>query len=287
MSQEHVRMAFERWHAAATAGVDMMQALRSICAPNCILHLQNGDSGPQAMADPVITQMNALFPDLDINIEHVITMPDLLLVQVTMSGRPSLIFQIARRRRVFHSAGAILARVNEQALIEEVWAYLNPNASLTFPPQSHLVRPEPARAEPGTEEDAEAVLAQWRQAATGPEFLARLLAQADPGCVVHATNGDVGGPALVEMQFAVLHAAFPDLQVTFEPGFVADDVCVAQFRLEGTHRGALGIAPASGARVASTGAIVGRVTEHRLVRELWVYLAPGMALVFPPGQQGG
>lgn len=56
---------------------------------------------------------------------------------------------------------------------------------------------------------------------------------------------------------------------------------IVQFTFDGTQRGALGIAPARGARVQSTGAIIARVTRDRQVQEMWVYLAPGMRLFFP------
>jgi hypothetical protein len=51
--------------------------------------------------------------------------------------------------------------------------------------------------------------------------------------------------------------------------------------LQGTHRGQLGILPPTGRRVESTGAIAARadITGHAM--ELWLYLAPGMGLMFP------
>ena len=125
------------------------------------------------------------------------------------------------------------------------------------------------------------MLQRWARATTGAEFLDAILDSAAPGCVVHATNVDVGGTALVEAQFHIVQSAFPDLTVSFMPGYVVGDRLVAQFTFDGTQRGWLGIAPPSGSRVQSTGAIVARVTADRRVQEMWVYLAPGIGLFFP------
>jgi len=122
---------------------------------------------------------------------------------------------------------------------------------------------------------------RWQRATTGAELVDSILASALPECLVHATNSDLGRPTLVEEHFRIVLAAFPDLVVAFDEGFVSDDRLIVQFILDGTQRGALGIAPASGARVQSTGAIVARVTADQRVQELWLYLAPAMGLLFP------
>ena len=119
------------------------------------------------------------------------------------------------------------------------------------------------------------------RATTGAEFLDRIIASAAPTCLVHATNTDLGGIDLVESQFHIVQAAFPDLRVVFEDGFVIGDRLVCQFQFDGTQRGWLGIAPPGGARVQSRGAIVARVDLDRRIEEAWVYLAPGMGLIFP------
>ncbi len=280
MSREHVQAAFERWHQAATAGADLLVAIRGISAPDAVFHLQNGEDGDAASTDEQAAQARALYPDLAIEIEHVVTTEDRLLVQVTLSGAPALVFQIARGRRRFHAVGAVVARVNEHAELTEVWAYINPAAMLAFPPQSRNALAPTPLAQPGTEEDAAGVKQDWARAATGREFLERILASAAPDCIVHATNADIGGLALLEAQFHVVHSAFPDLTVSFEAGFVVGDRLVSQFTFDGIQRGWLAIAPPRGSRVQSRGAIVARVGEDRRIFEMWVYLASGMGLIF-------
>ena len=201
-----------------------------------------------------------------------------------MSGTPSLIFRIARGRRVFHANAAVVARVNERAELAEMWSYVNPGAVLAFPSHRRAVPPDPSGV-PGNEADALAVALQWERAVAWPELLEQVLASALPECVVHGTNADLGDVSLLEDHFRITHTAFPDLTVRFEPGFVAGDRLISQFTLDGTQQGWLGIAPPSGARVQSTGAIVARVTAERRVQELWIYLAPGMGLIFPRTDQ--
>ncbi len=281
MSIEHVRSAFERWHDAALEGEDLLSAVHGVCAPGVVIHMQNGEHGDRAATESQTSQARALYPDLAVEIEQVGYTDDRMLVQVRLSGTPSLVFRVARGRRVFGAIGAAVARVNEQAEIIELWSYLNSGAMLTFPPQSRPVPPSEPDHAPGTEEDASAVMAQWHRARTGAEFLDAILASATRDCLVHATNTDDGTTALVESQFHTVQAAFPDLTVAFEFGYVTGDRLVAQFTFDGTQRGWLGIAPPSGSHVQSTGAIVARVTSDRRVQEMWVYLAPGIGLFFP------
>lgn len=40
---------------------------------------------------------------------------------------------------------------------------------------------------------------------------------------MRSTNTDVGGLAVLDSQFRIVMAAFPDLTVSFEPGFVRRD----------------------------------------------------------------
>ncbi|MFA7249538.1 MAG: ester cyclase [Dehalococcoidia bacterium] len=281
MGLEHVRAAFERWHALASAGGDLITAAGAVCAPTCLYHAQNGESGGREITIAQTVQARAMYPDLAIDLDHVITTEDRLLVQITMRGTPAIVFRAVAERRVFDSIGAVVARVNEHAEIVEIWPYLNPGAMLTFPPLASSAAPPAPVAVPGSEADAAVVATEWATAATGPELLERILRSAAADCLVHATNADVGSLALLEAHFAIVQAAFPDLTVAFEPWFVAGDRPITQFTLDGTQRGALGIAPPGEARVQSTGAIVGRVDLDRRVRELWIYLAPGMGLIFP------
>ncbi|MGE3855338.1 MAG: ester cyclase [Dehalococcoidia bacterium] len=281
MTPDPARTAFERWYGAALAGQDLLGAVHGICAPDCVIHMQNGEDGDRAATETQTSQARALYPDLAIEIDDVITTGHRMLVQVSVTGTPSLVFRIARGRKVFGAIGAVVADVNDRAEIIELWAYLNPGAMLTFPPASRPpLPPEPDDA-PGTEEDAAAVLAQWKRARTGSEFLDAVLATATRDCLVHATNTEVGTTALLESQMHVVQAAFPDLTVEFSEGFTVGDRLVAQFTFDGTQRGWLGIAPPSGSRVQSTGAIVARVPAERRVQEMWVYLAPGIGLFFP------
>lgn len=160
MSLEHVRMAFERWHNAANEGVDLLSAFQTICTPDCINHMQNGDDGTTADAESYRVQGRSLYPDLALEIDNVTMTDDRMIIQMTVSGTPSLIFRIARGRRVFSASAAVIGRVNDHGEVVEVWPYLNPGAMLTFPPVSHPAPPPIPDGLPGTEADAQVVLAQ-------------------------------------------------------------------------------------------------------------------------------
>lgn len=281
MSPDPGRAAFDRWYGAALAGQDLLSAVHGVCAPDCVIHMQNGEDGDRNATDVQTSQARVLYPDMAIEVDDVITSGHRLLAQVNVSGTPSLVFRIARGRKVFGAIGAMVAIANDAGEIQEMWPYLNPGAMLTFPPASNLpLPPEPAH-NPGDEDDAETVLTQWKRARTGAELLEAVLASATPDCRTHMTNMDVGTTALLESHMHITQAAFPDLTVSFDPGFVVGERLIAQVRFEGTQRGWLGIAPPSGLRVQSTAAIVARVTADRRVQEMWVYLAPGMGLFFP------
>lgn len=281
MSPDPARMAFDRWHGAALAGQDLLSAVHGAVAAGGVIHMQNGRDGDRSATETQTTQARALYPDLAVELDEVVTSGHLLLAQVSVSGTPSLVFRVARGRKVFRAIGALVAIATDEGEIGEMWPYLNPAAMLTFPPASNLPLPPEPCHDPGVEEDGEAVLAHWQRARTGAELLDTVVASATPDCRTHMTNNDVGTTALLESHMHITQAAFPDLTVSFEPSFTIGDRLVAQLRFEGTQRGWLGIAPPSGKRAQSTGAIVARVTAGRRVQEMWVYLAPGMGLFFP------
>jgi len=142
MSIEDVRAAFERWHAAASSADEILAAVNTVCADDCVMHLQNGEIGTREIAMLQASQARALYPDLSIDIEHVITTDDRLVAQISMSGTPSLVFRLAQGRTTFHANGAVIARVNDRAEIVEIWQYLNPGAILTFPPSAVILAPD-------------------------------------------------------------------------------------------------------------------------------------------------
>jgi EmrB/QacA subfamily drug resistance transporter len=89
-----------------------------------------------------------------------------------------------------------------------------------------------------------------------------------PGFVLHGVDGDAAGPELAKQTIGRWRAAFPDLRVTIDEQFAADDVVVTRHRYGGTHVHDLDGLPATGRRAEISGVTITRVDGDRIV-EAW------------------
>ena len=98
-----------------------------------------------------------------------------------------------------------------------------------------------------------------------------------PDCVIHINgspepNLSLGG--FKEMVSGLL-GAFPDLRVTVEDQIAAGDKVATRWTAEGTNSGPFGPVPATGRRVQTSGLILDRVVDGKVVErwEQWDQMA--------------
>jgi predicted ester cyclase len=98
------------------------------------------------------------------------------------------------------------------------------------------------------------------------------------------------GPELFKRTVSMYRTAFPDLRLTIEDAFGADDKVVVRWRCGGTHRGDLhGLAP-TGAEAVVTGMSIDRYEDGKIV-ETWsewdnLGLARQIGAAPPEGSRG-
>ena len=86
------------------------------------------------------------------------------------------------------------------------------------------------------------------------------------GCVYHAAAGDMDVAGFKARQ-EVLLGAFPDTRLTVEDSIAEGDRVASRFTIRATHRGELqGIAP-TGKATTTTGIIISRCEQGRVVEE--------------------
>jgi steroid delta-isomerase-like uncharacterized protein len=147
-----------------------------------------------------------------------------------------------------------------------------------------------------SQQKAEAIAARYAQARNTRD-LALLDEIYDSQVVVHdcAAPQDILGLDALKSYYERSHAAFPDLQCTFDEVRAAGDEIIFRWTIEGTHAGPgplPGLAP-SGKHVRFSGLALERVQEGRIVEE-WVYFnlldvvqQLGFAVVPPEISSGG
>jgi steroid delta-isomerase-like uncharacterized protein len=98
-----------------------------------------------------------------------------------------------------------------------------------------------------------------------------------PDCVIHINGGpdpnlDLNG--FKEMMGGLL-MAFPDLRLTIEDQIVAGDKVATRWTAEGTNTGTFGPVPATGRRVHTSGLILDRIVDGKVVErwEQWDQMA--------------
>jgi steroid delta-isomerase-like uncharacterized protein len=88
----------------------------------------------------------------------------------------------------------------------------------------------------------------------------------DPDFVIHVPEDHRGVDGLLDMVGA-FRSALPDLEVTVDHQFAADDYVASRFTVRGTHDGALFGVPPTGREVAMTGIAVSRCEDGRIAEE--------------------
>jgi predicted ester cyclase len=99
---------------------------------------------------------------------------------------------------------------------------------------------------------------------------------------VYLGNGDVGGGQVLEGLFARIAQGLPDISLEIDKVIFSGDRVVVLFTMSGTHLGPIGVWPASGRTLPSTGALIARANRQSQASELWAYVAPGYAITLPP-----
>ncbi|MEX2373000.1 MAG: nuclear transport factor 2 family protein [Dehalococcoidia bacterium] len=275
------RAAHERFVQMAKHTPDLFSALRSILAPDCRVHVQNGDTVTPAASEPHAMFASRAFPDMAVTLGDVSFPGDRMVLQFDMDGRvgPGVPFLTPGEHFVGH--GCSVGRVGASGFIDELWMYLNPGLAFIFPPTGAQVAAPPA--DDAGQEQATALYGEWLRRAEADGDLVRAIASTmAPEGVVHLGNGDVGGAHVLHDLFARILDGIPDLTISIEDVLLDDSRVLAQFSMSGTHLGAVGPWPATGRTLPSLGALIARADRNAQAAELWLYVAPAYSLVLPP-----
>lgn len=264
---------------------DLVEAMNRVLDPAAPVHLQNGE-----IVTPVVSREHSgaashMFPDLEVEIEESLFPDDRIVVRVRMTGTAQQRAPFAPRGGPLDVTGAFIARVTPQLTISELWSYLNPGFPFAFPPRGIQLKPPPRDG--AGEASARALYESWVQSAEAGEDFVRSVSTslADDG-VVHLGNGDTtDGAGLLEL-FTRIAQGIHDLTVEIEDVIFDGAVVIAPFRMSGVHGGRLGMFPPTGRILPSTGALLARADLDGRAAEVWICLAPGYALTFPPGRRG-
>ncbi|MCK9486336.1 MAG: nuclear transport factor 2 family protein [Dehalococcoidia bacterium] len=277
---------FRAFLARAEAERDLFTAYVGGMEPDCRIYAENGElHHPQHMWEMAQTS-HALFPDLTAEVERARFVEDRVIMQLTFTGTSSAdpalegVYGVVGGLPVLTRC-AVVAVPNERLRLTEVWNYLNVAFSITFPGGGIHETPPP---EDGAGiQEARALYRSWADRVhAGDDFVSAVVASFAPGAVVHLGNGDdVRAPKMLHL-FEVLAASMPDLTMEVETVLPSDDGLVVQFTMSGTHTGTLGPYEASGREMPSRGMVIARPDRLGRTAELWLYVAPMMAVAMPP-----
>ncbi len=285
MTAEHPRILFEAWLALASEGGDFLSTVGAFTALDAVVHLQNGVQGDSNTIEMQTRAVRMMFPDLVIELDRVLFLPEHLVVQSVMTGTitgvlPHTASLAGQPMRTF---SMLVGRVNEEGRFSELWTYFNAGAAAIFPVAPELVTaPLPASPHrPGTEAQARALFEEWAQHAQSGDLVSALIAIAQPDCMVYATNGAVGNLPLLMEQVAIIERAYPDLAMEVEGVLFAEDRVIIQLVMSATHTGRLGAWEPTGRQVRFTSAIMIGVAESGRASAIWPMFSPGAPLIFP------
>jgi len=130
---------------------------------------------------------------------------------------------------------------------------------------------QPDRRGEVTEEQAQAILSQYREARNTADLdlLDEIYAS---DVVVHDYSApeDIRGLDALKSFYAESHAGFPDFRIRFDDVLVAEDQIVSRWTIEATHTGTLRGMPPTGRHVTFSGVAIDRIEGGKVVEE-WVY----------------
>lgn len=143
--------------------MDLGEFLVSVSHPSVVVRTPNGQVGGQELIRDYTGYLKVAFPDLEMEVDHLAVMGDRVVLQFTLEGKHSgpLGF-ILPTQRVVRAPAALIARVDEDELIHELWAYLNmavalvgqidatfPGVATPFPGTGLVGFPLPPQTPPG------------------------------------------------------------------------------------------------------------------------------------------
>ncbi len=274
------RAFFGAFLARASRAEEALAVLEEFMAPDCRVHSQNGDIQTPAQSRAQSFAARSVFPDLMVEVDHVLFPDDRVIVQLRMTGSvpPGTPFLAPGP---FTSLGSVVGLVDQDLQLQELWPYLNPGFAFSYPPSGLAEAPPPPDGAGAAE--ARALYDSWVHAAeAGTDFITAVGATFAPDGVVHPGNGDVGRVDALHKTFAAVVRGLPDLSLSIDDAIVCDGRVVVQFSMSGRHDGLLGLYPPTGRVLPSRGMLVGRANRQGLLAELWVYIAPGYSITFPP-----
>lgn len=279
--------AYVREFLRAGSEVDLFTAYVGSMEPDCRIYAENGEvHGPRDMQRTAMTS-RLLFPDLTAEVDRTFCLEDRVVMQLTFTGRgtadPAVagLYGLTPGFAVFTRC-AVVCIPNEQLRLGEVWNYLNPAFPLTIPAEG--VHETPPPDDGAGIEEARALYRAWAERVqAGDDFVSAVVASLAPAAVIHLGNGDDGHAASLIRMFEVLGAAMPDLDMEVETVLPGDGLLMVQFIMSGTHVTDLGPYPATGRVMPSRGMVLARPDRQGRAAELWLYLAPMMALAFESG----
>jgi hypothetical protein len=278
---DRTRSFWSRFLATADQHDGVLEAIAAVMAPGVRIHLQNGEIGDAVLSNRHIALSAAAFPDMVVDVDDVLFPDDRLVIQVRMSGHAGPGIPFLQPGHPFTVLGCVIGRIDEALKIEEMWTYVNPGFAFAFPP-SGLQRPDPPSDGAGVA-DARLLYETWvARAERGEDFVSAIAATIAPDAAVHIGNGDVGGAQLLRDLFASIVAGLPNLSLVIDDVILYHDRVVVQFTTSGTHRGPLGIYPATGLTLPGRGCIIAAANRAGQAVRLWAYVAPGYALTLPP-----
>jgi predicted ester cyclase len=262
---------------------DLIEALLNALEPGARVHAQNGE---------VVTPQHSLehsrfaesaFPDMELEVEDAWFPDDRVVARVRIFGTASGKVLFFRPGVKFDVSGAIIGRVTSELRLSEVWSYLNPGFSFSFPPRGVHRRPPPPDG--AGEEAARALYQTWlERAEAGDDFVRSLALSLAPDGVVHLPNRDTGGRESLVDLFRRLNRGLRDIEIEIEDVMFDGPRLAAPFRMTGVHHGRIGLFLPTGRVLPSTGAVLARANERGEAAELWLYMAPAYAVTFPPGR---
>ena len=275
--QEFVR----RFMGLAEGASDLIEALNRVLVPDARIHLQNGDVVTPAVSNQHAAFGSFAFPDMVMELQEAWYPDDRIVLRVRMTGGTVRSAPVASR--AYDVTGAFIARITPDLEISELWTYVNPAFGIAFPPRG--VYREPPPPDQAGEDAARVLYDSWlRRAESGEDFVRTVSGSLAPDGVIQLANGDSGGGEVLLELFDRIAAGLGDLTLEIEDVMIDGPYVIAPLRMSGVHHARLGIFPATGRTLPSTGVLIARADVNGAASAVRLFVAPGYALTVPPGQ---